>query len=176
MVMEPPPGPLTPLSPAEVSTAAAAARAHAAGLGSASVRFNTVTLDEPPKKELLAYLSHRGPRPKRVALCVLQTPPGLVDVIEARVVIRDDGSAGVDSWQVFSVAELGGQPLATPDECLEAERLVRADPGVRQILIDRGIDPETLYLDRACPERPLGAEVGPSPCVCTTANATTCTC
>ena len=32
----------------------------------------------------------------------------------------------------------GGQPLASPDDCLLAEEIVKADPGIQQMLKDRG--------------------------------------
>jgi hypothetical protein len=34
---------------------------------------------------------------------------------------------------------MGGQPLATPDDCLEAERIARASPRVQAVLAERGV-------------------------------------
>jgi primary-amine oxidase len=155
--MAPPCDPLAPLSSAEVCAASAAARRHAAALGLARVRFNTVTLAEPPKRELLAHASGGAPRPPRRALCVLQAPPSC-DVIEALVNLPhgccdggdgDDGAAptSVHEWLVLDGATLDGQPLATPDDCLQAEAIVRADAGVHALLLARGIDPAQLFMD-----------------------------
>ena len=143
----PHPHPLDPLSVAEVTRAAAAARAHGAKLGLAKLRFNTVTLAEPPKRELLAFEHAGGPRPPRRALCVLHTPPN-ADVIEALVALPAEGGVdAVDDWKVLAGDQLAGQPLATPDDCLLAEAVVRADPGVTALLVERGIEPSTLFLD-----------------------------
>ena len=142
----PPPHPLDPLSVAEVTRAAAAARVHGAQLGLAKLRFNTVTLAEPPKRALLAFEHAGGPRPPRRALCVLHTPPN-ADVIEALVALPAEGADAVDDWKVLPGDQLAGQPLATPDDCLLAEAVVRADPGVTALLLERGIEPSTLFLD-----------------------------
>jgi primary-amine oxidase len=131
---------------AEVTRAAAAARAHGAKLGLAKLRFNTVTLAEPPKRELLAFEHAGGPRPPRRALCVLHTPPN-ADVIEALVTLPAEGADTVHDWKVLPGDQLAGQPLATPDDCLLAEAVVRADPGVTALLVERGIEPSTLFLD-----------------------------
>lgn len=138
------PHPLEPLSAEEVARASSRALAHAAQL-SLTVRFNTISLAEPPKQELLAWTNGNGPRPARRALCVLTQPPS-ADVIEALVEL----SAAADSiagWRVLDGATLDGQPMATPDDCLLAEAVVRADEGVAEALAKRGIDPATLFLD-----------------------------
>ena len=138
------PHPLEPLTAAEVSRASAAARKHAAHL-SLTVRFNTISLAEPAKQEQLAWSSGVGPRPRRRALCVL-TQPLSADVIEALVELSSAGDS-IFGWLVLDGASLDGQPMATPDDCLLAERVVRADAGVLEALLKRGIDPATLFLD-----------------------------
>lgn len=40
--------------------------------------------------------------------------------------------------QIHKQVELeSGQPVATPDDCLEAEAIAKADPGVRRLLLER---------------------------------------
>lgn len=47
------------------------------------------------------------------------------------------GPAKVSTW----VPVPGAHPLASPDDCLEAEAIVKADPGVRKLLREvYGID------------------------------------
>ncbi|KAI8464298.1 MAG: copper amine oxidase [Monoraphidium minutum] len=142
-----PPHPLDPLAPAEVAAAAAACRARAAAAGGAAgggLRFNTVTLLEPPKAQLLCFLAGRAAAPPRRAFCVLQAPP-VFGVIEAVVDLSHPpsggpGAAAVVSWVVLDGDKMDGQPLATPDDCLEAERIARACPRVRAALAARGVD------------------------------------
>jgi len=196
--------PLDPLTPPEVAAAAAACRAHS-GPRRVPLRFNTVTLQEPPKAQLLAFSRGRLPRPPRRAFCVVQTPPEFC-VVEAVVEFGGGGGGGasVVSWirvgglraafflpvgsrccllagacsrmpssAVLPNAEvlqslqppnpsnpqnpeppnppqiiprqqmdgntMDGQPLATPDDCLEAERIARASPRVIALLRERGV-------------------------------------
>lgn len=86
----------------------------------------TFALQEPPKAQLLAYDSGVGPAPPRRAFAVLQTPPSssVVEVMLA-ILIQPDGAitAKVTSWQALE----GVQPLASPDDCLEAEAIAKAD-------------------------------------------------
>ncbi|GBF99493.1 copper amine oxidase [Raphidocelis subcapitata] len=138
-----PPHPLDPLSPSEVAAAAAACRAAAAPR---RLRFNTVTLLEPPKPALLAFLRGAGPRPARRAFCVVMAPPAFA-VIEAVVELAAPGGGGgggaaaaaVATWKEMDGESMDGQPLATPDDCLEAERIARGCPRVAELLRQRGV-------------------------------------
>jgi Cu2+-containing amine oxidase len=108
------PHPLDPLSPGEVAAAAAACRAAAAGRGAARLRFNTVTLQEPPKPALLAHRRGAGPAPPRRAFCILQTPPAF-GVTEALVELRPGGGAEVVSWvPVSGEGRVAGEIMGLP--------------------------------------------------------------
>lgn len=115
------PHPLDPLSPAEVAAAASACRAaHAARGGSAlgrhtSLRFNTVTLLEPPKRDLLRFLRGPSAPPPRRAFCVLQAPPafGVIEAVVDLSVFRDGGAAAVVSWDEVRRRD-GGCHLPAP--------------------------------------------------------------
>lgn len=48
-------------------------------------------------------------------------------------------SATILSWVQIDGRDMDGQPLATPDDCLEAEAIARADPRVRAVLAERGV-------------------------------------
>lgn len=115
--------------------------------GLASVRFNTVTLAEPPKASLLAH-AKGGPLPPRRALVVLlNTPSPDVHEIVVDLGAGEADAAAVASWAVLDAASLGGQPPATPDDCLQAEAIARNDPGVAALLAERGVALEHLFLD-----------------------------
>lgn len=115
--------PLEPLSEAEVRAASAAAKKHGASLGFSLIHFNTVTLHEPAKRELLAYAAG-GALPARAALCVVQVPPSF-DVHEVAVALAAANGAvtgTVATWRTLK--DLDGQPLATPDGELEGPKFV----------------------------------------------------
>ncbi|KAL4418888.1 hypothetical protein ABPG77_010057, partial [Micractinium sp. CCAP 211/92] len=121
--------PLDPLSAAEMTAAADACRARAAVEGVERLRFNTITLKEPLKKELLAWYKAGCPAeeaPPRQAFCILQTPAA----VEVEVALGPDGPAKVTAWTPVP----GAQPLASPDDCFEAEAIAKADPGVLKLL------------------------------------------
>ncbi|KAI3429769.1 hypothetical protein D9Q98_010082 [Chlorella vulgaris] len=120
--------PLDPITAEEISLAAAACKEKATALGISSLRFNTITLQEPAKQTLIAW-QHAGcpadALPPREAFCILQTPTA----VEALVRLSG-GPSKVISW-----AEMEGvQPLATPEDCELAEALAKADPEVQRIL------------------------------------------
>lgn len=92
--------PLDQLTPAEISRASAAVRAHAAAQGiKGLLRFNTIQLAEPPKAALLAYEAGAGPRPERTAR-VWVLHPASEGFWEAVVGLEAPGNAGgaVHSW------------------------------------------------------------------------------
>lgn len=219
------PHPLDPLTEDEVRRAAAACRAHAAVLGLPPLRFNTISLQEPPKHQLLQYQSGTLQQLPRLSLCILQTPPQFV-VYEATVNLQPqhstDAAAAVVSWAKVSPAVdrsagsqpshnpettvaqacaplcaaaqhappalsehnllglppvltcspapsyppapspapaqlegLDGQPLTTPDDCLEAEAIARSDARVQAMVAQRGVALDKVACDpwaiHACP-------------------------
>jgi primary-amine oxidase len=52
-------------------------------------------------------------------------------------------------------SQLDGQPLATPDDCLEAEAIARVDPQVQAMVAERGVSFDRVACDpwaiHACP-------------------------
>lgn len=112
----------------EVRAAAACARACKQAPG--HIRFNSISLKEPAKAELLAFGSGGQPLPRQAAL-VLQAPP--TDYVAEAVV--DLASSTVVSWKQVK----GAQPMLTPDDCNDAEEIAKADAQVQQLLKARGI-------------------------------------
>eukprot|EP00877_Chromochloris_zofingiensis_P005949 jgi/Chrzof1/1607/Cz10g14120.t1 len=131
--------PLDPLAIDEINLAAAACRAKAVALGLPPLRFNTITLQEPPKLDWLQYDAGARSSLPRLAFCILQTPPHFL-VYEAVVDLRAHATAAaVVSWTKLDGDSMPGQPLATPDDCLDAEAIARDDPAVQQLVKARGI-------------------------------------
>ncbi|WIA36385.1 hypothetical protein OEZ86_007700 [Tetradesmus obliquus] len=152
--------PLDPLTEEEVKVAAESCRQHAASLGLPPLRFNTITLQEPPKEQQLLFRSGRLHSLPRLAFCILQIPPELA-VIEALVDMRSHAAAAaVVSWVKLDGSQLEGQPLATPDDCLLAEAIARKDPQVQALVAARGIGLDRVACDpwaiHACPKEWLG--------------------
>ena len=137
----PPPHPFDPLSTAEIEAAVALVRKHHAG----SLKFNGVSLHEPRKAMMTAWLANpqRSPRPHRSAEVVAMAAggnvyDGVVDLTERKVV----------EWT--TVAE-GVQPLLTLEELGVVEELVRKDERIIQQCEILGIpreDMDKVYCDR----------------------------
>ncbi|KAI8472762.1 MAG: copper amine oxidase [Monoraphidium minutum] len=121
--------PLDPLSAEEISLAAEACKAYAEKAGVGPLRFNSIALQEPKKADLLAFDAGAAPAPPRAAACVLHAPPRRGS-IEALVALP---SGKVADWKHLE----GVEPLASPDDCLEAEAVARADPEVQRLLRER---------------------------------------
>ncbi len=106
-----------------MSRASAATRAHAAAAGvPGSLRFNTISLQEPAKRRLLDFYHGRGPRPpRRAVVWVLNPPHGTLfeGVVEF-------GAGGGDRMLVWKRLD-GLQPTATPCDCTLAEEIILAD-------------------------------------------------
>lgn len=126
--------PLDELSAPEVSQTVKTVKLYAekaVGISVDAIRWNVVTLQEPRKKELLAYEAAPSfdTLPPRLALVILHTPPE-PGVAEVLVRLADGGGGTVLSWTKIE----GVHALATPDDCFDAEALVKADPQVRALL------------------------------------------
>ena len=123
--------PLDPLSAAEVAAVAASVRSDArfAALGARS-RFITIALLEPPKESVLTWAAG-GAMPPRAAEVVI------LDRDSERTVetVASLDSGAVTSWRERSDV----QPMAVVSELMEAEELVRADPGFQAAMARRGI-------------------------------------
>lgn len=92
-------------------------------LGLPPLRFNTISLQEPPKRQLLQYESGALQQLPRLSLCILQTPPQFV-VYEATVDLQQPphsagaAAAAVVSWTKVSPAvnhSAGSPPSHNPE-------------------------------------------------------------
>jgi primary-amine oxidase len=120
--------PLDPLSAAELAAAARIAR-EAAGAADRA-RVVDVALHEPPKPAVIGF-DGTAPPPAREARVVVLDPPRN----RCSEVIVD-----VDAGRTRACTEQPGiQPAITPNEFVECERMVRADPAVREALRRRGV-------------------------------------
>eukprot|EP01025_Chloroclados_australasicus_P031457 TRINITY_DN3179_c0_g5_i1.p1 TRINITY_DN3179_c0_g5~~TRINITY_DN3179_c0_g5_i1.p1 ORF type:complete len:672 (-),score=75.87 TRINITY_DN3179_c0_g5_i1:433-2448(-) len=122
--------PLDPLNKQEVLQARKVCKNHASKLGISPLRFNTITLKEPPKSSILKY-NRSGSVPPRQAFCIVQSPRDR-KAFEATVALEPD--AEVSEW-----VELGEgvQPLASPDDCFLAEEIIKQDPEIAKLVQER---------------------------------------
>ena len=129
----PSPHPFDPLSSSEIETAVEVVReSHSA------VHFNAVTLFEPNKSEMLAWLEkpESAPKPKRIADIVAigkgsKVFDGHVDLAEKKLV----------KWEETP----GVQPLITMEDLQIVEHICRKDPGVIEQCGILGIPPEDMH-------------------------------
>lgn len=151
------PHPLDQLNAYEIKAAAATVRSHAAEISentetdgaqlSRSVRFNTITLAEPPKAELLAFQTNGKEGggvqsdaiapPMRRAYVIFMVPSSGA-AYEAHVALTVDGEGEVQGRvMTCDMLPAGAQPLISPDDCDLAERIVKADAGIATLLKER---------------------------------------
>ncbi|KAI5790254.1 peroxisomal copper amine oxidase [Geopyxis carbonaria] len=131
-----PPHPFDPLSSIEIEYAVAIVRNHHGQLG-----YNAVTLSEPKKKEMLAWLANpeSAPRPRRMAEVIAVSREsvvydGVVDLRDGKLV----------SWEKL----VGVQPLITMEDLQDTEEYVRNDPKVAEQCKILGItDMSKVYCD-----------------------------
>lgn len=122
------PHPLDPLSKQEIQLVAQIVRQDK---GQDKVWFNSISLKDPPKADMLAFLQG-GKEPTRIAECVLLERvtgtvfDGDIDVKAAKVL----------HWKVITDA----QPTIIPDDLLASEVIVRKDPEVIRLCKELGID------------------------------------
>uniref|UniRef100_A0A093V6W7 Amine oxidase n=1 Tax=Talaromyces marneffei PM1 TaxID=1077442 RepID=A0A093V6W7_TALMA len=134
----PPPHPLDPLSTLEIDTTVALIREKYS-----PVNFNAVSLYEPRKAEMLAWLQNpeKAPRPARCAEVVCIAPQGKVY----------DGIVDLNKKEVLDWKHTPGvQPIITMEELQEVEYIVRKDPKVIEQCGILGIPPnemEKVYCD-----------------------------
>ncbi|KAF2176287.1 hypothetical protein K469DRAFT_607741 [Zopfia rhizophila CBS 207.26] len=128
-----PPYPFDPLSETEIERAVAIIRKGHSGLF-----FNAVTLWEPRKAEMMAWIKDPKtvPRPHRVADVVAigkgsKVYDGIVDLTEGKIV----------SWELTE----GVQPLITMEDLQIVETVVRKDPKVIEQCGIIGIPPEDMH-------------------------------
>lgn len=130
----PPPHPFDPLSTSEIDTAVAIIRAEHNG----SLKFNAVTLWDPRKVEMMAWLADPKtvPRPHRAADVVAIAPGGKVY----------DGVVDLTDKKLLKWKHVEGvQPLITMEDLNAVEALARKDPKIIEQCGIIGIPPEDMY-------------------------------
>lgn len=132
--------PLDPLSSEEMLAASdlirAAFKSKHPGAPLEALIFNVVTLDEPKKPELLAFDAGKGPLPARKSFAVLQPPLSVYGENETYAIVEvivNLDSKEVEQWKLVP----GVQPLITPEDCFEAEKICKADAKVCAMLAER---------------------------------------
>lgn len=122
--------PLDPLTPLEITKSSRLIReTHPNQKGWI---FNSITLLEPQKRDLLPLLlisDENQPKdftfiPRKSFAILIEKETG--NVFEVVVNLSDD------KVERFDAVPTGFQPTLTPEDCLEAERIVKADPEVRR--------------------------------------------
>lgn len=135
----PSPHPFDPLSTTEIDTAVSLIRKQ-----HTPINFNAVSLYEPRKAEMLAWLQNpdKAPRPSRCAEVVCIAPQGKVY----------DGIVDLDKKEILAWKHTPGvQPVITMEELQEVEHVVRKDPKVIEQCGILGIPPQDMdkvYCDR----------------------------
>ena len=110
------------------------------------IRFSYVTLAEPPKAAMRAYLAGEGPVPARQAEVIATIVPKM----DAYVFVVNLGEDGASVASKSLVPE-GCQPLFSPDDCFLAEEIVKADVAVCAELAERyGVDPADFGTSLVC--------------------------
>ncbi|MGB7248833.1 MAG: primary-amine oxidase [Phormidesmis sp.] len=128
--------PLEPLTPNEISAAVSTLREQKSL--TPSVRFVSVTLNEPAKESVLSFTS--GDSISREAFVIL-LDNATATTYEAVVSISD---AQVTSWERIP----GVQPSIMLDEFVECEAAVKASPEFQAAIAKRGItDPDLVMVD-----------------------------
>ena len=143
--------PLDDLDAAEIALATSAVKtalAEDAGDDEESeIRFSYVTLREPPKREMTAFVAGDGAKPKRQAEVLVTIVAKLASFV---FVVDLPGGGGDDAASAASVASVASreripadcQPMFSPDDCFLAEEIVKGDDAVRAELVERyGVDP-----------------------------------
>lgn len=127
------PHPLDPLSLEEIETVITAVKkAHG------DLFFNVVSLHEPRKAEMTAWLANPkyAPRPTRVADVVVIAPGG--KVYDGLVDVK---TATITSWELLD----GLQPIITMEELQAVEHVCRKDPAVIEQCVISGIPKEDMH-------------------------------
>jgi primary-amine oxidase len=142
VAMKTPTHPLDDLTAAEMTAAASTVKSDLLSTSedvdeSHEIRFSYVTLAEPAKAAMRAYLAGEGPVPARQAEVIATIVPKM----DAYVFVVNLGEDGASVASKSLVPE-GCQPLFSPDDCFLAEEIVKADDAVCAELAERyGVDP-----------------------------------
>ncbi|KFY50286.1 hypothetical protein V495_00317 [Pseudogymnoascus sp. VKM F-4514 (FW-929)] len=129
--------PLDQLTVTEIPVVTKLIRDHASPQ---KVKFNSITLREPPKKEYAAFRSSGGPRPDRKAFALV-LEIGTANVAEVIVNVTHNS---VESWKQLKDA----MPTLTLEDLDFTEILTRNDPRVIEACREIGItDMSNIYVD-----------------------------
>ncbi|KAI0338746.1 hypothetical protein BDW22DRAFT_1362449 [Trametopsis cervina] len=147
--------PLDPLTPEEIVAVSLSLRKHtAAKTDIKAVRFITICLLPPPKRDVLAYLGiplQTGDAPRNEADKPKIVRKAEVDFVDAvtgtsynTVLALKNGE-----WNVETVDKLpeGSQPQISVEELLLCEDIIRADERVVQLAKEVGIEKDQLFAD-----------------------------
>ncbi|KAJ5496689.1 copper amine oxidase [Penicillium fimorum] len=127
---------LDPLSAAEISQTSTIIRASS----KSEVKFNSITLLEPPKAEYVAFRDAGGPRPTRRSLSIV-IPRGTQQVVEVTVNLV---SQKVESWREIKDV----MPILTLEDLDVVEKISRVDPQVIKACNELGItDMSKVFFD-----------------------------
>lgn len=136
--------PLDPLTPIEINSSSRLIRERYAN--QRDWIFNSITLLEPPKKVLLPYLFKDDEKcqeditsiPRKSFTILIEKGTG--NVYEAVVNLTDE------KIERFDAVPTGFQPTLTPEDCFEAERIVKADSEVRRRCFLLGLEDMELIV------------------------------
>ena len=128
--------PLEPLSAEEIGRASAILRKQRDL--DPQVRFVSIALQEPPKRDVLDYSERDTELPERAAFVVLYDR-GHRQTVEAVVSLS---SGVVTSWQVIE----GVQPSVMLEEFFSTEEITRADPRWQEAMRRRGVTDYALAM------------------------------
>ncbi|KAF3902271.1 hypothetical protein ABW20_dc0102816 [Dactylellina cionopaga] len=125
--------PLDPLTTSEIAKAVSIIREAHGRLG-----YNTVTIAEPKKKEMLAWLADPAntPKPVRQAEVVAIDKAGAIW----------DGIVDLNTGKIVEWEKLDGvQPLQTMEDLIETDKVVKNDPRVIEQCGILGIPPSEMH-------------------------------
>lgn len=121
--------PLDQLTISEIKSAAELIREHKSDI---SFAFNTITLQEPLKADILKYFKDNTKQPDRKAFCI---------AFEAGTTTLYEIVANLSAGKVESLLlRKGVMPTITLEDLQATEDIVRADPRVTKLCSDIGID------------------------------------
>ncbi|GAA5995428.1 uncharacterized protein JCM10292_005167 [Rhodotorula paludigena] len=147
--------PLDPLTAAEISLASGCFRTELLKRGLKSIKSCAVSLVEPPKAEVVAFLGlpvhptdytpyKSGVRPARRA------EAHLIDVLTGDVYVATctfPQGGGKPTLDACDKQPQGTQPAITMEELDESEQVVKNDPEIIRLCAEIGVKPEEIMVD-----------------------------
>ncbi|KAF9469528.1 copper amine oxidase [Collybia nuda] len=144
--------PLDPLTPDEIAAASLAIRHHVAAHADIKViKFITLYLLPPPKKDVLAHLGialSPGGQPETPKPIVRKAESDFLDILNGcaynATLSLKDAKWSVDTLDKLSESE---HPQISVEELLECEQVVKNDPGVQKLAKAVGVEPHEIFCD-----------------------------